>query len=149
MSVTATIPDLWPEAVKPHSSQITPRAILESQANYLTKKTEGLISGEVVVRTVDARLFHDFYLRVPRLDEYRFLMFTVVQLQHELYPVAIIDEVTHYPKEPSAQMTYLKDKIFGQECNDQQSFTERLRELFQHPRSIKIIDSLVAQSAQG
>ncbi|WP_395145430.1 hypothetical protein [Armatimonas sp.] len=149
MSAVTAIPDLWPTTIQPHSNQVTPKAILQSQAKYLEQRTEGLIIGEVIVRTIGQRLVHDFYLRSPRLDDYRFLMFTVIQLRHELYPVGITEEVTLYPENPAEQEEYMKKKLFGEECKDEESFKERLRQLFLLERSVRIIDSLVAQSASA
>lgn len=146
-TATAEIPDLWPETIQPHSKQTTPKSILERQADFLGKRTQELVTGEVVIRAIGVRLFHDFYFRAPQLDNYRFLAFTVVQLQHELYPVAIVEEITHFPEDASAQQEYLNEKVFGKECKTETDFTERLRQLFQHERTVRIIDSLIAQSA--
>jgi len=146
-TVTAEIPDLWPAAIQPHSKRTTPKSILERQATLLGQRTEGLVSGEVMVRVIGPRLFHDFYFTAPRLDNYRFQAFTVVQLQHELYPVAIIEEITLPSQDSAALDEYLKEKVFGQECKTEAEFMERLRLLFQNERTIRIIDSLIAQSA--
>lgn len=99
--------DLWPEIVA--STDDSPKSILMQQAEYIGEKTNGKIVG--YVETTDGRdyetkkdmnnlikrsgndLCHKLYIRVPDMNNVRFLIVSVLQNPFQTFPCHIYDEV--------------------------------------------------------
>jgi hypothetical protein len=122
-TMTSPIPDLWPEQIA-ESDQVSPLSILNEQAALLGKKTQGFVEGEVARAAIpmsplhrgnsliylsaigeahevpkamapkEPTLVYSFYLKVPALDNYRFLLLTVMH-GHEFYPLALSYMITN------------------------------------------------------
>jgi hypothetical protein len=108
-----------------------PVAILRSQAALLASKTDGLVEAFVLSGKRNADLHYQFYLRAPALDNYAYLLLTVVHPVH-LYPVTLIAETT------------------GEEyrADSQEQFVEKLRAILSSPETVKVVESLLAQSQE-
>ena len=132
---TAINQDFWP-MIEINPQIVTPISILRAQAARIGEKTKNLVEGEVHSRAEGQRLLHMLYLKAPALDNYRYHLLTVVQLQYKLYPVGILDEY-----EPS-----LQKYIAQEECENEEAFVERLRGILSSDRTKYVIESLIAQS---
>jgi hypothetical protein len=147
------MPNLWPEDFG--TITVTPPiTILREQAEYLGKQTKGMVDGRVLTAKAHGSeahwaptggeadlilkatlspnggdsLWHRFYVEVPALDDYRFLLFTVIH-PLDLYPLRLYDN--------TADITY--------ECNDQAEFEQRLRDILASDKTKKVISSILAQ----
>lgn len=78
--------DLWPE-FGDDEQLTTPLSILREQSSYLSKKTQGLLDGEVVTSTEEQYFFHNFNIVSSVLD-YTYRLFRV---RHDitLYPLKV------------------------------------------------------------
>lgn len=99
--------DLWPEIVA--STDDSPKSILMQQAEYIGKKTNGKIVGYVettdgrdyetkkdmnnLIKRSDSDLCHKLYIRVPDMNNVRFLIVSVLQNPFQTFPCHIYDEV--------------------------------------------------------
>lgn len=146
------MPNLWPDDFG--TSVVTPPiTILREQAEYLGKQTKGMVDGRVLTAKVDdstphwtsaesdaedllfrnpkedaEALWHRFYLEVPALDNYRYLLLTVVH-PIALYPLRLYDNAT--------------DKTY--KCADENEFVQRLRDILTAEKTKKIITAILAQ----
>ena len=84
---------LWPSEIKP-GIQI-PFAILQQQAEALTKQTEGLLVGEVKVSHNEDRSVTHVALDmvVPLLDNYRHRVLSVTHRANLIYPAEVDAEL--------------------------------------------------------
>lgn len=124
--------DLWPDGIVSPLAEKAPVVILKEQAVALGKKTGNLVEASVErgVRStfVSEEFVYEFWLRAPALD-YRTLLFTI---EHpiEFYPLVLSVEST------------------GQELKvvDEQSFLQALKAVFSASDTVRMIQSLMAQS---
>ncbi|MEO5917047.1 MAG: hypothetical protein ABIS50_22655 [Luteolibacter sp.] len=117
--------EFWPNDLLENIPS-TPRQVLERVAAQLGPKTRNLVLAEVNTRAAqNGGFLHDFYLRVPSL-KYKYELFS---LYHEisLYPVNTHD---------------FEETIIDNEA-ELENF---VREKINHPDTIKIVRSLVAQA---
>jgi len=71
------VPSLWPEL---HSdSRTTPLGILRSQAQWLHKKTSGLLWGDIQTEGGAGEFVHRFFVVVPALGDFRHELFSMTQ----------------------------------------------------------------------
>lgn len=126
---------LWPdfnfEEVK------TPLAILQEQANELGEKTKNILVGEIITteafddKANQMILIYQFYIKAPILSNYRYLLFRLLQ-KNALYPVDIYFDPD-------------KTKI---ENIEEIQFKDKLKDIFNNPKTEEAIKSLYAQSVQ-
>ena len=99
--------DLWPEIGA--STGDSPKSILMQQAEYIGEKTNGKIVGYVettdgrdyetkkdmnnLIKRSDSDLCHKLYIRVPDMNNVRFLIVSVLQNPFQTFPCHIYDEV--------------------------------------------------------
>lgn len=99
--------DLWPDIVA--STDDTPKSILMQQAEYIREKTGGKIRGYVettdgsyyetkkdmnnLIKRSGNDLCHKLYIRVPEMNNVRFLIVSVLQNPFQIFPCHIYDEV--------------------------------------------------------
>jgi hypothetical protein len=137
------MPNLWPDDFGTFTLT-PPITILREQAEFLGKKTRGMVGGRVLtskeadhwtpaegdppLRSFSGDLHHDFYLEVPSLDNYLYLLFAVVH-PLDLYPLELLDN--------AANKTY--------QCKDEGEFVQRLQDLLSSDRTKKVISALLAQ----
>jgi hypothetical protein len=129
--MTNKVPDLWPNEFGTNTI-LPPIAILDEQAAYLTAKTKGLVVGRVITNKEENSLTHRFYLFVPSLDNYGFLLFSVFQTP-SLYPVVISsDNIIPRGTKTSPESP--------------EEFMEALKNLFASKEVTKIVQALIAQA---
>lgn len=122
------IPDLWPATFG--SVTLSPVAILREQAEWLSRKTAGAITGFVrTVSRVDGGFSHTLILRVPQLGNYLLELFTI---QHKIpfYPVQILASCL-----PNGEQEVLSEK----------EYLETLQLVLTHPSTVEIINALLSQ----
>jgi hypothetical protein len=133
--------DLWPSVIDV-SSQTAPIAVLKQQASHLGEKTKNLVVGEVESRQLFDRLFdqdgfmlrHEFMVVATALGRYRRLLFWITQNPIEFYPLRLNSDI-----EPA-----FSDGI---RIDGEEQLLAVLRQIFNHPKTIGIIQTLLAQSA--
>ena len=98
--------DLWPDFE--FGSSMTPKEILLSQADFLSKKTSGVLIGEVhTCEPNDYLLYHTLkcpsvsnpdlnkpighvlYIRAPFFNDYRFEMLSITHYLLNMYPLQL------------------------------------------------------------
>jgi hypothetical protein len=124
--------DFWPDLTA--SAVRTPASILKTQAAALSKKTHGLLGGEVDTWTYKDSIYHRFYVVVPALENYRY---SLMRVHHgpTLYPV-IVDED---PVDGDRGM-------LAHDFKDEEAFRAWLRESFNRVETRRILESLLAQA---
>lgn len=124
--------DLWPDLQLPEIR--TPYSILREQAGYLAKRTGGLLEGRVEKNLwgpdFDKQMLYlQLVLVAPALDGYRYTLLTLVH-----------DPVVAYP--------VWEDVPDGAQLENEDELRKRLSEVFRSPETIKIIQTLMAQSRE-
>lgn len=148
------IRDLWPSDI-PASAITPPIAILREQAQLLSKKTHGLLLGEIASTTVRGpmsrplegsgaemlgqalrtayglNMLHTFHIVAPALDNYRYALLSV-RHDYYLYPAVLSFHPT------------------GQDitANSEDEFQEQLAALLAHEETMRVLGSLLAQVRQ-
>ncbi len=122
------MPDLWP----PNFGNTTvdpPLRLLREQAGHLTERTSGLIEGLVATAKDGDNFVHSFYVVVPTLDNYSYLLFAV---NHPvlLYPALLVTD----PAEEQLRADTPLD------------FRENVRKILGSERTLRIIRALLAQA---
>lgn len=126
--MVATENDLWPKDINGLPALRTPVSILREQASLLGDKTDHLVEADVVARpSQNNRFAHSFQLIAPALNQYRYSLFEVTH-GIELYPLSISFNNTGY------------------QVNKEPEFLEKLKMIFAHDQTKKVIQALVAQS---
>ncbi len=77
--------DLWPQNLESLAPARAPVTILREQASLLGRKTKNLLEGEIVQVTPykaeeDAEFVYRFNIMAPALGDYRYGLFTTVNL---------------------------------------------------------------------
>jgi hypothetical protein len=123
--------DLWPDEFG--AGNLTPPVkILRTQAEALTKKTNGAIVASVLTTKQGEQLRHEFMLEVPSLDNYMYSLLFVVH------------KVTPYP------LTLNGHGRGWIECKDEARLLIVLKEIFTSEETRNIVGSLLAQAeAEG
>ena len=119
--------DLWPPDLKTPASR-TPVQILREQASLLTRKTNGLLEGEIVTITGDKGLIHRFNIVVIALGGYVYRLLSISHAADNLYPIAVL--------EPASNETTL---------NDEASLVEWLRQVLGSENTRRVVSILLAQ----
>lgn len=134
--------DLWPEIVA--STDDSPKSILMQQAEYIGKKTEGRILGYVettdgkyyetkkdmnnLIKRSENDLCHKLYIRVPDMNNVRFLIASVLQNPFQIFPCHIYDEVN--------------EKEFNNISNNDKVI-EILKSILQSEKMVTLLSSLL------
>lgn len=134
--------DLWPEIVA--STDDSPKSILMQQADYIGKKTEGRIQGYVettdgkyyetkkdmnnLIKRSENDLCHKLYIRVPDMNNVRFLIASVLQNPFQIFPCHIYDEVN--------------EKEFNNISNNDKVI-EILKSILQSEKMVTLLSSLL------
>ncbi|HNR29659.1 MAG TPA: hypothetical protein PKI11_02105 [Candidatus Hydrogenedentes bacterium] len=123
------IPNLWPE-LSVAGSPVTPRAILQRQAQVLSERSENTICGEIVSRVLGPDLITTMHVVVPEMEGLRFF---VIRVRHNIqYP---------YP----LQVLFSESDNSGKDCASEAEFIELVRELLRTPRIVNMVNSLLTQ----
>lgn len=121
--------DLWPE-IAVDVTIVTPVTILKQQAALLGQKTGNLVEARISSSGNDrGEVEHHFVLFGPILN-YSYGLFSI---RHDLecYPLVLNCELLS-----SSPM----------EIKDQQHLEEGLRDIFSHEKTLRVIQSIIAQS---
>ena len=119
--------DLWPD-LNGEPDVKSPYLILREQAAKLGAKTSNIIEAEVTANpSYDEFLQVRLILKAPALNGYEYVLLSVNQ-PIELYPA------------------YLDEEYGPKEVKSEQEFKTSLEKLFKSDRTVKIINSLIAQS---
>ena len=125
--------DLWPELGD--AAIRTPITILREQALYLSKRTQGVVEGEVRTQTHGRIFVHNFGLVVPALQNYRY---EVLICRHEisLYPAVVL-------------MSYVQDvrEVPEETCQNERQFLQVLKSTFAAPEVLQTVRALIAQAS--
>lgn len=123
---------LWPDNISV-IKEVSPVSILKEQAALLGEKTQNLVIAEVGTTTsIRNRRFYDiFYLVAPALDNYSFELFRASR-----------DIVNFYPIQISSDTLEMDNK----EVTSEDELIKVLSDIFTHPKTIKIIQSMLVQS---
>lgn len=129
------IPDLWPDEIGTNAVR-APIHALKEQATALGKKTKNIVMGAVDTKTAEVEelatgLMHRFYVTAPAIN-YRRQILDVVHLAEQLYPVFLRSEFLDIPKT---------------EIANEQQLVEQLRRIFNNPKTITLVQALIAQSS--
>ncbi len=139
--------NLWPEFG--NESVITPAYILKEQAAKLGERTGNIVLARVSTKPFDFSrqsqvplkrdgFKHDFYIVAPVLGDYSYRLFSAYHELIDVFPVYINSH-----KEKPVEVLYLSDYV---EANNQQEFIAELKNIFADPKTVKIIQTLLAQS---
>jgi len=125
--------DFWPSDLTSEPLN-SPVAILREQAGLLGSKTQYKVSAKVSTQTDPyGRFYHVFYLVVPELEDYQYLLFSI---SHgvELYPLEIKSEVLEPKNGPQV------------EVENEQEFLEKIKQVLSAEKTKKVIRSLLGQT---
>lgn len=101
-----------------------PIAVLKELAQELTKKTKGMLHGEIEQQIYSDRFSLDFFIEAPGLNNYRYHVFE------------IIHDLNFYPLEIRGQIS----KVANQD-----QLEEALKGIFISPEVKRVINGLLAQ----
>lgn len=144
--------NLWPELPKPDKGWI---GILNEQANYLSASADNLLQGWVTKRSleysgdeIESRqiIKYFFYIRVPSLDNYLFLLFSAQQVGEKPYPLLM------WPEDGILEETgklLEKASIFIQgpiiRMNNEKDLLKTLKVIFTSQRTQTVIANILGQ----
>ncbi|MVM33645.1 hypothetical protein GO755_26640 [Spirosoma sp. HMF4905] len=118
--------NLWPEFEFIPARQ--PKTILREQANFLIQKTKNILSADIESSQSRDLIYHRFIIYAPALNNYRYELLVV---RHTI-------------------ITYPLDVFFEGEAfstaNDEGELLNALSNIFNHPSTKKVLDSLLSQS---
>lgn len=121
---------LWPDTIGV-VKETPPVSILREQAALLGEKTRNLVTAEVDSAARYGSFYDTFYLVAPALDNYMFELFKTSRNIESFYPI-----------------TFSSDKldIKQQEIASEDELLKVLANIFSHPKTINIIESMLIQS---
>ncbi len=124
---------LWPDTIRLAKEKVAPVSILKKQASFLGQQTQNLVIAEVESRPSSRSdsIDHIFYLVAPALGNYRFELFRVSGSVVNLYPIKITSGTA---------------EINNKTVTSENKLLRALENIFSHPKTIKIIESMLAQS---
>lgn len=135
--------DLWPD-LNP-LVVLTPAAMLKVQAAALSRKTNGLLQGLVETRSYNGEIYHQLFVVVPALENYRYTLLTVHHSPN-LYPVFVdespMDEPSKAP--PDSLLGRFKKST---SLADQDAFHLWLGGALSHEKTKRVLENLLAQAA--
>jgi hypothetical protein len=83
-----SIPNLWPEQFNVDVQ--TPYAILQVQANLLSKVTRGILEGVVETETSKEKMQHRLVVIAPAYNAYRHTLLVAIHNLHMPYPAECV-----------------------------------------------------------
>lgn len=125
----AKIPNLWPEQLGA-AAVVTPRAILQRQAQVLAERSNNQIVGEISSRALGPDFMHHMVLKTPSVDGFNVFVARVRHNIQHVYPVRLFRSESD-------------DR--GVECADEAAFIAALRAQLADARLVQIVESLLAQ----
>ena len=126
--------DLWPEDLGSTIKEIAPVTILKEQASLLGQRTKNIVKAEVGSSVNPQDYVIDvFYLVAPALNNYKFALFEIRHSIEQLYPVTIASGTLN-----------INVKIATED-----ELLDKLEQVLSHEKTIRIIESMLAQSGAG
>jgi hypothetical protein len=128
--------NLWPDFAS--KTLRAPVAIVKEQAFLLGKKTQNLIVARVDLKSRNAppNLYFEFQLVAPFLGGYTLLVFTFQYSLLNFYPVQMTTGFLHGGQE----------NLKGCNATNEEELVSVLRDIFNDPKTIAVIQALIAQS---
>lgn len=136
--------DLWPEQIG-KITYTSPVSILQEQAHYLEKKTDGIVKADLYkMRQVsgEREIEYGFFLIAPFLEDYSYNLFGFRFSVATLYPVK-------FDIDPDIQTEAGIDPVrtaWNIIAENEEAFINMLEHIFSSKKVIRIIDSLMSQS---
>jgi hypothetical protein len=139
--------NLWPEF---ENILVTPTSILKEQAANLGARTKNIVTARVDTTPmdftglpqftfVDKGFKHDFIIVAPALGNYTYRLFSAYN-DFDLYPVYV-------SLKGNAEDVFQVGGFSGFiRSDDQEKFIQNLKKIFEEPKTIKIIQTLLSQS---
>jgi hypothetical protein len=135
------IEDLWPD-LNPSAIE-TPAYILKTQAAVLSKKSKGLLHGEVESWPRESFVHHQLSIVVPALDNYRYVL---LRVHHSflIYPV-FVDEspIANWETQIEGWSEINRQR---RALKDEHAFRDWLRKVLAAPETRNILENLMAQA---
>jgi hypothetical protein len=131
MPATTEIPNLWP-VDQIRVDVLSPAAIMRAQASEISRLSQGVLRGEVQTEAIKDNAWIYLDVVAPTAGNVRRRVASVKHAIDGVYPVEILEL-------PGGQ-----DRAASQE-----EFLVRLRTLLQSPRTISLIQSLLARANEG
>lgn len=145
MSSEVANDDLWPDVTP--IAIVTPSSILKTQAAALSRRTHGLLRGEVRTWATEGRgndIYHQLELVVPALDDYHYSLLRIHHSVTPLYPVYVDESPLHGQDDnPSARPN---PNIGIPQLRSEDAFRDWLRRALASDETKRILESLLAQA---
>ena len=136
--------DLWPDLNS--VGILTPAAILKTQAGMLSKKTNGRLQGLVETYSLRGEIYHQLFVVVPALENYRYSLLTVHH-SPTLYPVTVDESpVSTATSTTSTQAYALATLKLPTTLADEKSFQSWLGTALSDVNTKRILQNLLAQA---
>ena len=144
------MPDLWPdELFKQKQPEDTPTAILQEQADILTEKSKGLLTGVVEVTNLTPHSVKDEQLGEMVASTLLTLRIGVQGIPHYYYTLArvVTSLLSDYPVRALAAFTEdgAKEKV---ECDSADKLREFLAKLFASDLTKKVVSDLLSAASK-
>lgn len=136
--MAVAIPDLWPDAVT-MKDVVSPLMILRHQAGLLRARSQNVLEAEIssirgkIDEDSDTIYAHLFRIIVPALGRKTYELFEVRHSIDLVYPATVI-------------FAPLANQYGPPVAASQTEFTSILAKVFNHPRTISVIQSLLVQA---
>jgi len=124
--------DFWPDEAFQDLGLVPPVTILREQANALTKRSKGVLRGEVDTSSSGSRLIHLLYVAAPAMD-YRVAIIRVDHSPQEMYPVDVSLLLG-----PMTQVPFV--------CANDADYRAALKRLLADKQVAKVVSNLLAQA---
>ena len=136
--------DLWPDLNS--VGILTPAAMLKTQAGMLSKKTNGRLQGLVETYSLRGEIYHQLFVVVPALENYRYSLLTVHH-SPTLYPVTVDESpVSTATSTTSTQAYALATLKLPTTLADEKSFQSWLGTALSDVNTKRILQNLLAQA---
>ena len=135
--------DLWPDLNS--VGILTPAAMLKTQAGMLSKKTNGRLQGLVETYSLRGEIYHQLFVVVPALENYRYSLLTVHH-SPTLYPVTVDESPVSTATSTSTQAYALAALNPPTTLADEKSFQSWLGTALSDVNTKRILQNLLAQA---
>ena len=135
--------DLWPDLNS--VGILTPAAMLKTQAGMLSKKTNGRLQGLVETYSLRGEIYHQLFVVVPALENYRYSLLTVHH-SPTLYPVTVDESPVSTATSTSTQAYALAASNLPTTLADEKSFQSWLGTALSDVNTKRILQNLLAQA---
>ena len=129
--------DFWPAEIVETTAK-PPVAILKEQAAFLGQKTRNVVIASVSAAPQNEWIQYSFVIEAPALGGYKYRLFTMRQDLIRLYPL-------HVTAELEAESGQVLNRSFKIENEEQ--LLGHLKKILTNPRTLKAVQSMLAQSA--